>query len=201
MTTAVYANPIKLMVLGDSLSAGHKLKPKEAFYSQLQQVLQEKGYQINVINFSKSGETTAGGVAKLKTALAKKPDAVILELGINDLRRGLSLAKAEKNLQSIISTFQDRNIPVLLVGMEAPALAPQAYRDTFRNMYRSLANKNHLMLYPFFMNGLWNNDGTQKDLSYFLQDMAHPSAIGVTIMVQNILPTVEHFLNDNNLGK
>ena len=78
--------------------------------------------------------------------------------------------------------------------MEAPAAAPVAYRNAFRNMYRSLADQNHLILYPFFMNGLWNQDGSHKDMSYFLQDNAHPSAIGVKIMTDNIAPTVEQFI-------
>lgn len=197
VSVCVKAESFNLMVFGDSLSAGHKLKTKDSFGNQLETALIQKGYPVRVTNYSVSGATTADGVKRLKSALAKKPDAVILELGANDMLRHLNLAQSTKNLQTIISTFQENKIPVLLAGMEASVILPTEYRTQFGKMYADLATQNKLPLYPFFMQGLWKEDGTHLKEEYFLPDQIHPSALGVSVMVQNILPVVEQFL----LGK
>ena len=194
MSFSVQAESFNLMVFGDSLSAGHKLKTKDSFGNQLEVALIQKGYPVRVTNYSVSGATTADGVRKLKSVLAKKPDVVILELGANDMLRHLNLAQSTKNLQTIISTFQENKIPVLLAGMEASVVLPTEYRTQFSQMYIDLSIKNKLPLYPFFMQGLWKEDGTHLKEEYFLPDQIHPSAEGVSVMVQNILPVVEQFL-------
>ena len=194
MNTTAFAIPIKLMVFGDSLSVGYHLPAQDAFYSKLQEKLQKHGYDVVVINYSKSGETSAGGVSKLDASLQKKPDAVLLELGINDVLHGIALTATENNLQKIIDGFQTQKVPILLIGMEAPVVMGYSYRQAFKKMYQSLAKKNNLMLYPFFMDGLWNPNGQQKNVDYFLPDGLHPTAQGVEIMTTNILPTVEKFL-------
>ncbi|MBP5343595.1 MAG: arylesterase [Alphaproteobacteria bacterium] len=191
---SVYAAPLKLMVYGDSLSAGYQLPQDDSFYTQLEKSLQSEGENVRVLDYSKSGETSEGGVAKVTAALDMEPDAVLLELGINDILHGVSVTATQKNLQKIIDAFKEKEIPVLLVGMEAPVLMDLSYRKSFKNMYQFLAQKNDLMLYPFFMNGLWNDNGKHKDYAYFLSDLVHPSAQGVAIITKNILPTVKKFL-------
>ena len=193
-STSVWAVPLKLMVFGDSLSVGHNLPQEDSFYFQLEKSLQTDGFEVHLLNYSKSGETSAGGLAKIEKALEMQPDAVLLELGINDALHGMKVASTQQNLQAIIVTFLNKKIPVLLIGMEAPVVMELPYRTAFRQMYQTLAQENHLILYPFFMEGLWKNNGIHKDLNYFLPDLAHPSAQGVAIMTKNILPTVKKFL-------
>ena len=194
VSTSVWASSLRLMVFGDSLSVGHNLPQEDSFYFQLEKSLQADGFDVKVLNYSKSGETSAGGMAKMSGALEMSPDAVLLELGINDALHGMDVATTQQNLQAIISSFKKANIPVMLIGMEAPVLMDLPYRTAFKSMYQTLARENGLMLYPFFMEGLWNTNGSHKDLAYFLSDLAHPSAQGVAIITKNILPTVEKFL-------
>ena len=192
------AEKLTLVVLGDSLSAGHLLNTKESFGSQLDAALKEKGYtSARVINYSFSGATTADGARRLRTVLGRKPDGVILQLGANDMLRQLDLAQAKQNLQSIISTLNQKGIPVLLVGMEASVDLPEEYRSSFRQMYADLALDNELLLYPFFMQGLWNDDGSHVSEEYFVQDKMHPSAKGVAVMVKNIMPAVQQFIAED----
>jgi len=191
------AEQLNLLVFGDSLSAGYKLKRKESFASQLEEALIQKGYQIKVTNHSLSGATTADGLKRLKPALAKKPDAIILELGANDMLQKLDLPQTKKNLQILIAAFKQKNIPILLAGMEASLTLPEEYRTAFRQMYSDLALTNDLLLYPFFMNGLWNDDGTPVSADYFLLDHMHPTEQGVEVMVRNILPVVEQFIRED----
>ena len=194
---AAFGADLNLMVLGDSLSAGHQLGPKESFAHQLEDALVEKGYSIHVTNLSFSGATSADGVRRLKNALSKKPNAVILQLGANDMLRKLDLKKTKENLQEIISTFKQKDIPVFLAGMEASIEMPEEYRTNFRQMYEDLALDNELLLYPFFMQGLWKDDGSHMKEEYFLPDKMHPSAKGVAVMVKHILPAVEQFLAED----
>ena len=192
--TVVLANPIKLMVFGDSLSVGHHLPQEDSFYFQLEKALQKDGFDVQTLNYSKSGETSTGGLAKVSEAIEMQPDAVLLELGINDAFQRVKISTVQQNLQEIINSFLKNNIPVLLIGMEAPILMDLTYRSAFKNMYQTLAKDNNLLLYPFFMNGLWKTNGAHMNLDYFLSDLIHPSAQGVEIMTQNILPTVKKFL-------
>ena len=192
-----YARPINLMVFGDSLSVGYHLSPDEAFYTQLEKALKADGFDVKVLNYSKSGETSAGGLANLSNAMQAAPDAVLLELGINDALRGLSVAQTRQNLQAIITAFKNKKTPVFLIGMEAPILRDITYRQAFKEMFVQLAQTNQLMLYPFFMDGLWKSNGEHKNLEYFLSDMAHPSAKGVSIMTKKIVPKIKQFMLTN----
>ena len=187
-----------LAVFGDSLSAGHKLPKQDAFYVQLEDALRRKGYDIRVLNVSKSGETTFGGLRKINGLLSKKPDGVILELGVNDSFRNTPVKTITENLKKMIDTFQSRQIEVLLVGMKTIPNKPIAYQQQFEEMYRGLADEYGLELYPFFMEGIF--DGTQVFNTRIQNDNLlpndfHPSAKGIVVMVQGILPTVEQFLN------
>jgi len=187
----------QLMIYGDSLSAGYRLPEKDAFYSQLEKTLKDKGYSnISVLNFSKSGETTTGGVARLHNALTYKPDAVLLELGINDALRDVDITTIQRNLETMIITFQNAGAPVMLIGMQVPPTKEQTYQNDFNEMYRYLSQKYHLTLYPFFMNGLFDYtlDRLNFNTAYLQADHVHPTKEGVQVMVKNILPTVQEFL-------
>lgn len=191
-----WATDFRLMVYGDSLSAGYKLSKKDAFYAQLEEKLKSKGYAVTVINASRSGETTAGGLKKQASAINQKPDAVLLELGVNDAIRNISIDTTHQNLKAIIEAFQKNKIPVLLIGMQSPPNRSSAYRQQFVQMYRDLANQYDLILYPFFMKGIFNTGfGSVLPASdKVLSDSVHPNAKGVQVMVDNILPTIERFL-------
>ena len=197
ISVSAWAAPVKLLVFGDSLSVGHNMEAKDSFWAQLNVALKQKGHDVQVLNHSKSGETTEGALHRIKSAVARKPNGVILQLGSNDMFRHFPLEKTQKNLQKLIDTFQKADIPVLLVGMEAALTEPQEYRDGIRQMYDDLALENELLLYPFFMDGLWTADGANADASYFLEDKKHPSPKGVKIMVHRILPVVEQFLRED----
>lgn len=188
------ADTLNILVFGDSLSAGYKLGKGESFASQLEKALIRKNYPVKVLNHSVSGATSADGVKRIKSALAQKPNAVILQLGANDMLQNLDLTKTKENLQTIITRLSKKNIPILLAGMEASLTMPPEYRNNFRQMYVDLASNNDLLLYPFFMQGLWNEDGIPVAEDYFLPDHMHPTAKGVSVMVDNILPVVEQFI-------
>jgi len=191
-----------LAVFGDSLSAGHHLPQKDSFYAQLEQALRSKGYPVTVLNASKSGETASGGVRKVNGLLALNPDGVILELGINDSFSNSPIPAIRKNLASLITTFQNRQIPVLLVGMKTFPNKPLAYQQQLEEMYQSLATEYQLLLYPFFMEGIFNLDSFGDVLHQndnLLPHDIHPSAKGVSVMVRGILPTVERFLNQQGI--
>ncbi len=196
------AKTYKLMIFGDSLSVGHRLPKEDSFPSQLQKVLEQKGYtQVEVINNSKSGETTAGGLKRQKKALTQHPNGVLLELGINDVFRGVSVDKITKNLSDLIENFQKDKVSVLLAGMKAPPVTEPTYAAQFFEMYASLAQKYHLVYYPFFMQGIFEAAGNQipQTAPYMLADKIHPNATGVDLTVQHILPSVQTFLNQQGI--
>ena len=201
MNMNVEAAPIKLMVFGDSLSVGHNIEVKDSFWAQLRTRLRQDGHDVHVINQSKSGETTTGAIQRVRNAIKRKPDGVLLQLGSNDMFQHFPLETTRQNLQTLIDSFKKAEIPVLLVGMEAPLSEPEEYRDEIRNMYVDLAKENDLLLYPFFMDGLWKENGEHLSESYFLADGIHPTSKGVEIMVQRIVPIVVQFLNEDVLPK
>ncbi len=193
----------KLVVFGDSLSAGYRLPQNQSFASQLQSQLFKNGYyNIKVINHSRSGETTGGGLKRLPAILEKeKPNGLILELGINDVFRGYSVTEAENNLSKMIEMCQENNVSVLLVGMQAPPYASIIYQQKFGKMYETLAQKYNLLLYPFFMKGLiaMENGSVQSKGDYMLGDKIHPNTNGVSLMVKNIMPYIGEFLKENKI--
>lgn len=191
--------PYRLLVYGDSLSAGYRVGKKNSFASILQKELRAKGYKnVIVINKSKSGETTTGGLIRLKAVLEmEKPNGVLLELGINDALRGNSVASIEKNLERMILLCQERGIYVLLAGMKAPPYTGILYQKEFNQMYEKLASKYRLIFYPFFMKGLIELENQIPDLKYVLSDNVHPNNQGISLMVQNIMPYVEKFIKES----
>ena len=180
----VRADTGKLLVLGDSLAAGFGLPAWQAFPAQLEDHLRGLGYDWSVINAGVSGDTTAGGRARLDWALADRPDLVILELGANDGLRGLSTDEMHANLDAILAKLTSADIGVLLAGMYAPPNFGDAYAAAFRDAYVQLAGRYDIPLYPFFLEGVAANPGLNQ------ADGIHPTARGVTEIVRRIAPHV-----------
>ena len=176
---------IVIVVLGDSLTAGYGLPSAASFPARLERALSRTGRKVRIINAGVSGDTTAGGLARLDWAVPPEADAVIVELGANDALRGLSVAAARRNLDAILTRLRQRRLPVLLTGMEAPRTMGRAYRNRFRAMFTELAAKHKATLYPFFLDGV----ALQPELNQ--ADGIHPNAKGVQKIVQKILPAVE----------
>jgi len=177
--------PITIVVLGDSLVAGFGLGPGEAFPEQLQLALAEKGHVVKIINAGVSGDTTSGGLSRLDWSIPAGTDAVIVELGANDALRGISPKVTGANMESIIRRLTDRKIAVLLTGMLAPPNMGKNFGKKFNAIYPRLADKYHLVFYPFFL------DGVAADPKLNQADGIHPTAKGVRRIISRILPTVE----------
>ena len=182
------AGPVRIVVLGDSLSAGYQLRPADAFPAQLERALKARGQAVEIINAGVSGDTTAGGLERLRWAVPEKTDAVILELGANDALRGLDAKRARANLEKIITTLKAGGTEVLLAGMIAPRNLGDAYGQAFNAMYPELAAKHGLILYPFFLDGVVLNG----DLN--LGDGIHPNGKGVAEITKRIVPVVEQLI-------
>ena len=179
---------IHLVALGDSLTAGYGLAPRDGFTAQLEAALTAKGHRVRVHNGGVSGDTSAGGLARLDWAVGREAQAVIVELGANDMLRGLSPKVTEKNLRQIIEKLQARGLEVMLAGMlAAPNLGP-SYGEAFNGLYPRLAKQYGLVFYPFFL------DGVAGDPRLNLGDRIHPNRDGIAVIVENILPTVEKLL-------
>lgn len=173
-----------ILVLGDSLTAGYGLAASAAFPAQLESALVATGYPVRVINAGVSGDTSAGGLARLEWSLADNPDLVIVALGANDALRGLSPDQTRTNLAGIIERLKQQQISVLLAGMLAPRNMGESYYNSFDNIYPDLAQEYAVPLYPFFLQGV----AAQPKLN--LADGIHPNAAGVQVMVGGILPLV-----------
>jgi acyl-CoA thioesterase-1 len=180
--------PIRLVALGDSLSAGYNLPQEAAFPVALERALKAKGYRVEVANAGVSGDTSSGGLDRLDWSVPDGTDGVILELGANDMLRGLDPAGTRKNVEAIVERLKSRNIPVMLAGMYASRNLGPEYVQRFDSIYPDIAKKHDLVLYPFFL------DGVAGDRSLNLPDGMHPTAKGVEIIVERILPSVESFL-------
>ncbi|MEI5668777.1 arylesterase [Bosea sp. CCNWLW174] len=190
MNSATHAQtkPLKLVALGDSLTAGYNLPGSAAFPTVLEKLLRDKGISVEVANAGVSGDTSQGGLERLDWSVPDGTDGVILELGANDALRGVDPALTETSLDAIVTRLKARGIPVLLAGMYAPRSNGPDYVARFDAIYPKLAEKHELILYPFFL------DGIAGDRVLNQPDMLHPTAEGVRVIAQRILPTVERFL-------
>ncbi len=177
-----------LVVLGDSLVAGFGLDPGAAYPEQLAAKLSEKGIRVEVINAGVSGDTTSSGLARLEWSVGEEADAVLLELGANDALRGISPEVTEKNLDAMIEKLKARNIEVLLAGMMAPPNMGKSYGKQFNGIYKRLAEKHAVSLYPFFL------EGVVADPKLNLPDGIHPTREGIAVIVEKTLPAVKELL-------
>jgi acyl-CoA thioesterase-1 len=180
--------PLTVVALGDSLTAGYGLAGADAFPSRLQQALADKGFAVKVVNAGVSGDTAAGGLARLDWSIPDGTDAVILELGANDALRGFDPAVTRKALDAILGRLTARKIPVLLCGMLAPPNLGTEYGRAFNAIYPDLAAQYGAILYPFFLAGV------AADPTLNQRDGLHPTAAGVAVMVERILPAVEQLV-------
>lgn len=182
-------DPLKILVLGDSLTAGYGLAEKDAFPAQLEQALLAAGYNVSVINAGVSGDTAAGGLARLDWALSDRPQIVIIELGANDALRGLPPEQTRKNIEEIINRLQEAKIAVLLTGMRSPRNFGFNHYNKFDRLFPELAEQYEVAFYPFFL------EGVATKHRYNQSDGLHPNPDGVKVIVQGIMPTVEQLLD------
>lgn len=185
LASPAFAEPLKIVGFGDSLMAGYGLGPGEGFTNKLQAALRADGHDVTVENAGVSGDTTSGGLSRLDWSVPDGTRLVILELGANDMLRGIVPDLVEKNLDAMMARLKARNIPVLLAGMQAAPNLGHAYQEAFGSIYPKLAEKYGVPLYPFFLDGVAGNPSLE------LEDGMHPNAKGVEKMVEGILPTVE----------
>jgi acyl-CoA thioesterase-1 len=179
-SATVAADPIRIVALGDSLTAGYGLPQNEGFVAQLQDAIDRAGIDAMVIDAGVSGDTTAGGLARIDWALADGADAVLVELGANDALRGIDPAASRANLQAIIEELVSRDVEILLVGMLAPRNLGGDYVAAFDAMYGELAEEHDTLLYPFFLEGVAANPDLNQS------DGIHPNREGVAVIVDGI---------------
>ncbi len=180
--------PTNIVAFGDSLTAGYGLPANEAFPVQLQRALAAKGLAVNVVNAGVSGDTTTGGLSRLDWSVPDGTDAVILELGANDALRGLDPDITRKALDTMLRRLKERRISVLLCGMMAPPNLGAEYGRAFNSIYPDLAAQYGAILYPFFLTGV------AADPKLNQRDGLHPTAAGVAVIVDRILPEVEQLI-------
>ncbi|MDB4273673.1 arylesterase [bacterium] len=184
------AEPVRIVGLGDSLMAGYGLGPGEAFPDKLQAALRRMGHDVVIDNAGVSGDTSSGGLSRLDWSVPDGTAIVILELGANDMLRGIEPAITEKNLDAMVARLRERGIAVLLAGMRAaPNLGPE-FAAQFDPIYERIATTHGTALLPFFL------DGVAADPNYLLADGMHPNASGVDVMVDRALPFVERLLGE-----
>ena len=192
MLTASHAaaRTIRLVALGDSLTAGLGLPPGEAFPNRLQAALRARGWDVEVVNAGVSGDTAADGLQRYDWAVPADADALIVELGANDMLRGLPPEQTKNTLAAILDKAESTHLPTLIAGMRgAPNLGAE-YDRAFDAIYPALAKAHHVALYPFFL------DGVAGDPKLNQPDGLHPKAEGVEVIVERILPSVEEILNE-----
>jgi acyl-CoA thioesterase I len=187
-TQAADERPVKIVVLGDSLSAGFGLPANAAFPAKLAVALKAKGIAANVTNAGVSGDTASGGLGRLDWSVPEGTEAVILELGANDALRGIDPKLTKTALDTILSKLKDRHIVVLLAGMKAPRNLGSDYVQTFDPTFPALASTHPVVFYPFFL------DGVAGDAKLNQADGLHPTADGVDVIVARILPKVEELV-------
>lgn len=183
------ASPLQMVVLGDSLSAGYLLPQDAAFPAVLERALRAQGVAVEISNAGVSGDTSRGGLERLDWAVPEGTQFVLLELGANDMLRGIDPAQTKDALDKMITRLKGRGVRVLLAGMLASPALGKDYGDRFNAIYPELAKKHGIPLYPFFL------EGVAGDRMLNLDDGMHPNRKGVEVMVQNILPLVKSFLS------
>jgi acyl-CoA thioesterase I len=189
LATGADAAACRIAVLGDSLTAAYGLDLADGFPARLEQALREQGYDCAVLDAGVSGDTSAGGLARLDWMLADQPSHVIVELGANDGLRALPVEQMAQNLDQIITRLKDEGIPVLLAGMLAPPNLGREYGRAFEGVFPRVAQEHDVPLYPFFL------DGVAGEALLNQGDGIHPTEEGIAIIVERILPSVTDWLD------
>lgn len=179
--------PVRIVALGDSLTAGYLLPADAAFPAQLERALRKRGLAVSVTNAGVSGDTTGGGLERLDWSVGDGVDGVIVQLGANDMLRGLDPAIPERNLDAILTRLKARGVAALLAGMRAARNLGPDYAAAFDGLYPRLAARHGVPLYPFFL------EGVAADPRLNLADGIHPTPEGVAVIVERMLPMVEDF--------
>lgn len=180
--------PLRIVALGDSLTAGFGLPPGQGFPEQLQRALTARGYDVQVANAGVSGDTTSAGLQRLAWAIPDATDAVIVELGANDVLRGINPDTTRANLEKIVVSLKERDIPVLITGMRSLSNWGEDYTKSFEAIFPDLAREHDLILYPFFL------DGVALDPALNQPDGLHPTGPGIAKIVERIMPSVEELI-------
>ena len=189
--TAAQADPVEVLALGDSLTAGYGLIDQNGFVPKMRVWLEEQGLDVRLVNAGVSGDTTAGGLSRVEWSLTPATEALIVALGGNDLLRGIDPAVSRANLEGILKIAQDRGLDVLIVGMEAPGNYGPDYKAEFDAMYPELAQTYDALYFPRFFEGLYTVGDTPADLREVMQmDGIHPNADGVDLIVEAMGPAV-----------
>lgn len=188
-TAPAFANsaastPVVILALGDSLTAGYGLEHGDSFPVQLEKALVSDGYDVKVVNAGVSGDTTAGGLARIEWALADRPQIAVVELGANDALRGLDPAQTYANLDQIIARLNKVGCRVILTGMLSPRNLGPDYNNRFDQIYPDLAKHYDLLFYPFFL------EGVATDPALNQADGIHPNSAGVRLIVKGLQPLV-----------
>jgi acyl-CoA thioesterase-1 len=194
LAAAGAAEPYKIVGVGDSLMAGYGLDAGQGFPERLEQALRAKGHDVVILNAGVTGDTTSGGRARLDWSVPDDADLVILELGANDMLRGVAPEITERNLDAMITRLRERRMAVLLVGMRAAPNLGADYQADFDAIFPRLARKHDIPLYGFFL------DGVAADARYLLEDGMHPNAAGIDRMVERFAPPLEAVIAAEGAG-
>ena len=191
------ADATRIVVLGDSLVAGYGLQSGEDYPSKLQSALIAKGHNVKIDNAGVSGDTSAGGLSRLDWSIAgtPAPSLVIVELGANDMLRGIDPAVTKNNIAAVLKKLNSASIPALIFGMKAPSNMDAAYRNSFDNLYSDLAKEYKTPLYPFFLDDVALNPSLNQ------ADGIHPNNDGVAVIVEKTVPIVEKALKSIKTGR
>ena len=184
-----HAEPVTVLALGDSLTAGYGLPAAEGFVPVLQAWLEAQGVEAEIVNAGVSGDTTAGGLSRFEWSLTPEVDAVIVALGGNDFLRGLDPALARENLHGILEIAGENGLPALLVGIDASPNYGPAYEEAFDGMYPALAEEHGALLEPDWFAAL-SEMGRDEGRRFMQPDGIHPSAEGVELIVERLGPRV-----------
>lgn len=188
-TLAADAAEVRILALGDSLTAGYGLPRADSFPTRLEAALRAEGLAVTVVNAGVSGDTSAGGLARLGWALSEPFDAAIVELGANDGLRGLEPATTEANLDALLARLKAKGLRVLFCGMKAPPNLGAEYGAAFDSLFPRLAARHDVLFYPFFL------DGVAAVAHLNQEDGIHPNAEGVGVVVERLLPHVRRLVS------
>jgi acyl-CoA thioesterase-1 len=179
----------KIVAFGDSLTAGLGLTAKETYPAKLQSMLDSAGYGYEVVNAGVSGDTSAGGLRRMDWVLDENVKIVVLELGANDILRGLPIELMKQNLAKMIESMQSRGITVVLAGMEAPTNSGPEYRKEVHEAYRSLAAQYHTPFFPFFLEGVVQSE------KLIQEDLSHPNPEGAKVLATTVFEVLKPILD------